>query len=78
MSIYMYLCLQLVVEEMNILSTVFMKGNGEKVWYPNSILATKYIFNYSRTPDTGDSFEFSIDASTPSEKISLLKEKISK
>ncbi|KAF5748352.1 mechanosensitive ion channel protein 10 [Tripterygium wilfordii] len=66
----------MLVEEMNILSTVFMKLDNEKVYYPNSVLATKPISNYFRSPDMGDTVEFSIDFSTPVEKIGLLKEKI--
>ncbi|MCO5567277.1 hypothetical protein L7F22_020967 [Adiantum nelumboides] len=69
---------QLVVEEMNILSTLFVRNTGEKIWYPNSLLATKFIFNYHCAPDTGDFFDFSIDASTPSERIFTLKDRIGK
>eukprot|EP00250_Pteridium_aquilinum_P016983 c23394_g2_i1 orf=349-2832(-) len=69
---------QLVVEEMNILSTLFTRKTGERIWYPNTMLATKYIFNYLCTSDTGDSLGFCIDASTPSDKIVTLKDKIAK
>lgn len=68
--------LQLLVEEMNILTTVFLKLDNEKVYYPNSILATKPISNYYRSPDMGDSIEFSIDFMTPVERIGAMKEKI--
>ncbi|KAF4375762.1 hypothetical protein F8388_014484 [Cannabis sativa] len=68
----------LLVEEMNILSTVFLKLNNEKVYYPNSILYTKPTSNYYRSSDMGDSIEFSIDFNTPVEKIALLKEKFKK
>ncbi|KAI4337177.1 hypothetical protein L6164_015624 [Bauhinia variegata] len=67
---------QLLVEEMNILTTVFLKLDNEKVYYPNSVLATKPISNYYRSPDMGDNVEFSIDFMTPVEKIGALKEKI--
>ncbi|MCO5573233.1 hypothetical protein L7F22_027002 [Adiantum nelumboides] len=69
---------QVVVEEMNILSTVFMRNDGEKIWYPNSLLATKFIFNYHCTPDMGDSFLFCIDSCTPADKLSALKDRIAK
>lgn len=72
----MALCLQLLVEEMNILTTVFLKLDNEKVFYPNSVLATKPISNYYRSPDMGDGIEFSIDFMTPLEKIGAMKEKI--
>uniref|UniRef100_A0A0A0L0V0 Mechanosensitive ion channel MscS domain-containing protein n=1 Tax=Cucumis sativus TaxID=3659 RepID=A0A0A0L0V0_CUCSA len=67
---------QLLVEEMNILTTVFLKLNNEKVYYPNSVLATKPITNYYRSPDMGDTIEFSISFTTPLEKIGVMKEKI--
>ncbi|XP_057432429.1 mechanosensitive ion channel protein 10-like [Lotus japonicus] len=67
---------QMVVEEMNILTTVFLKANNEKVYYPNSVLATKPISNYYRSPDMVDNVDFSIDFMTPAEKIGALKENI--
>ena len=66
----------MLVEEMNILTTVFLKLDNEKIYYPNSVLATKPISNYYRSPDMGDSVEFSIDFATPIEKIGLLKDNI--
>ncbi|KAK6119681.1 hypothetical protein DH2020_046570 [Rehmannia glutinosa] len=69
---------QMIVEEMNILTTVFLRFDNEKIYYPNSVLATKPISNFYRSPDMGDSLEFSIDFKTPLEKIGALKEKIKK
>ncbi|XP_055960438.1 mechanosensitive ion channel protein 10-like [Mercurialis annua] len=66
----------LLVEEMNILTTVFLKLDNEKVYYPNAILATKPISNFYRSPDMGEAIEFSIDFATSMEKIGLLKDKI--
>ncbi|XP_058786013.1 mechanosensitive ion channel protein 10-like [Vicia villosa] len=67
---------ELLVEEMNILTTVFLKLNNEKVYYPNSVLAVKPISNYYRSPNMSDSVEFSVDFTTPAEKIGALKEKV--
>ncbi|KAI3775239.1 hypothetical protein L1987_49808 [Smallanthus sonchifolius] len=69
---------QMIVEEMNILTTVFLRYDKEKIYYPNSVLATKAISNFYRSPDMGDSVEFSIDFGTPFETIGLLKDKIKK
>jgi small-conductance mechanosensitive channel len=66
----------MMVEEMNILTTVFLKLDNEKVYYPNSVLATKPISNYYRSPDLGDSVELAIDFMTPVDRIGMLKEKI--
>ncbi|KAL0323718.1 UNVERIFIED_CONTAM: Mechanosensitive ion channel protein 10 [Sesamum calycinum] len=63
---------------MNILTTVFLRFDNEKIYYPNSVLATKPISNFYRSPDMGDSLEFSIDFKTPLEKIGAMKEKIKK
>ncbi|CAK7329439.1 unnamed protein product [Dovyalis caffra] len=67
---------QLIVEEMNILTTFFLRADNQKVLYPNSVLASKPIGNYYRSPDMGDSVEFHIHISTPPEKISLMKQRI--
>ncbi|GFP88073.1 mechanosensitive ion channel protein 10 [Phtheirospermum japonicum] len=61
---------------MNILTTMFLRYDNEKIYYPNSVLATKPISNFNRSPDMSDSFEFSIDLKTPLEKIGTLKLKI--
>lgn len=68
----------MVVEEMNILTTVFLRFDNLKIIYPNSVLATKPIANYYRSPDMGDAVEFCIHVSTPSEKITLMKERITR
>ncbi|KAK1392953.1 Mechanosensitive ion channel protein [Heracleum sosnowskyi] len=69
---------QLVVEEMNILTTTFLRYDNQKISYPNSVLATKPISNYYRSPDMGDAIDFCIHISTPVEKIALMKEKIAR
>ncbi|KAL3514818.1 hypothetical protein ACH5RR_027535 [Cinchona calisaya] len=69
---------QMIVEEMNILSTVFLRYDNLKITYPNSVLSTKPISNYYRSPDMGDSIDFCIHISTPMEKIALMKERITR
>ena len=66
----------MVVEEMNILTTVFLRYDNQKIMIPNSVLATKAINNYYRSPDMGDAIEFLIHVSTPVEKISVMKHRI--
>ncbi|XP_020539295.1 mechanosensitive ion channel protein 8 isoform X2 [Jatropha curcas] len=68
--------LQLVVEEMNILTTVFLRADNLKVVYHNNILATKSIGNYYRSPDMGDAIEFYVHISTPAEKLALMKQRL--
>lgn len=67
---------QMVVEEMNILTTVFLRFDNQKIIFPNSVLATKAINNYHRSPDMGDGIEFCIHISTPAEKIAAMKQRI--
>uniref|UniRef100_A0A5B7BL62 Mechanosensitive ion channel protein n=1 Tax=Davidia involucrata TaxID=16924 RepID=A0A5B7BL62_DAVIN len=67
---------QMIVEEMNILTTVFQRYDNQIIIYPNSILATKPIGNYFRSPDMADTVDFSIHISTPMEKIAIMKKRI--
>jgi len=68
--------LQMVVEEMNILTTVFLRYDNEKIFYPNTVLATKPISNFYRSPEMSDSVEFAVDISTSIETIGALKARI--
>ncbi|KNA03859.1 hypothetical protein SOVF_205110 [Spinacia oleracea] len=67
---------QMVVEEMNILTTIFLRYDNEKIIYPNSVLATKPISNFYRSPEMGDSVEFAIHFSTTVDTIAALKTRI--
>lgn len=66
----------MVVEEMNILTTVFLRYDNLKVIIPNSVLATKLIHNFYRSPDMGESIEFLVHIATPAEKITAMKHRI--
>lgn len=63
---------------MNILTTIFLKYDNQKIMIPNSVLATKAIYNFYRSPDMGDAIEFFIHISTPVEKITAIKHRISR
>ncbi|XVE69659.1 hypothetical protein DITRI_Ditri10aG0008400 [Diplodiscus trichospermus] len=67
---------QMVVEEMNILTTVFLRSDGQKITYPNSLLSAKPIGNFYRSPDMVETIEFCVHVSTPSEKIATMKERL--
>ncbi|KAI3734428.1 hypothetical protein L6452_13896 [Arctium lappa] len=67
---------QMIVEEMNILTTTFLRYDNQKIAYPNSVLASMPIANYHRSPDMGDAIDFCIHVSTPPEKIAKMKERI--
>lgn len=68
----------MVVEEMNILTTVFLRYDNAKIIFPNSVLATKAINNFYRSPDMGDGVEFSIHVATPADKIAAVRQRITK
>ncbi|XVF35105.1 hypothetical protein REPUB_Repub18cG0115900 [Reevesia pubescens] len=68
--------IQMVVEEVNILTTVFLRYDNEKIFYPNSVLSTKPISNFYRSPEMSDTVEFTVDVSTSVEQIGALKAKI--
>ncbi len=68
----------MIVEEMNILTTVFLRYHNEKIFYPNSVLSTKPISNFYRSPEMSDSVEFSVDVATSIESIGALKARIKK
>lgn len=68
--------MQLIVEEMNILTTVFLRYDNEKIYYPNSVLITKPISNFYRSPEMSDAISFTIDISTPVETIIAMKKAI--
>ncbi|XP_041018897.1 mechanosensitive ion channel protein 8-like isoform X1 [Juglans microcarpa x Juglans regia] len=70
--------IQMIVDEMNILTTVFLRKDHQKIVYPNSILATKPIGNYQRSPHMVDTIDFCIHISTPLEKVSTMKERITR
>ncbi|WCJ44302.1 Mechanosensitive ion channel family protein [Euphorbia peplus] len=67
---------QMVVEEMNILTTIFLRADKQKITYPNSVLATKPIGNFYRSPDMDELIDFCIHISTPVDKINLMKHRI--
>ena len=71
-----YFVFQMIVEEMNILTTVFLRYDNQKIIYPNSLLATKPISNIYRSPDMGDAIDFCVHVSTPVHKLAIMKEKI--
>ncbi|KAJ0967907.1 hypothetical protein J5N97_024824 [Dioscorea zingiberensis] len=67
---------QMIVEEMNILTTVFLRYDNMKIIYPNSLLSTKPISNIYRSPDMGDAIDFCVHVATPVQKLAIMKDRI--
>ncbi|KAJ8527129.1 hypothetical protein K7X08_029606 [Anisodus acutangulus] len=68
--------IQMIVEEMNILTTVFLRYDNEKIYYPNAVLITKPISNFYRSPEMCDTISFDIDTNTSMDTIIALKKAI--
>ncbi|KAJ0241882.1 Mechanosensitive ion channel protein 7 [Hirschfeldia incana] len=68
---------EMVVEEMNILTTVFLRADNLKIVYPNILLWQKAIHNYNRSPDMGEEVQCCVHITTPPEKIVAIKQRIS-
>lgn len=51
---------QMVVEKIDILNTDFLMDDKTRLKYPNSVLATKAIKNFNRSPDREDAVEFCV------------------
>ncbi|GLT65490.1 hypothetical protein SLA2020_379210 [Shorea laevis] len=67
---------QMVVEEIGILNTIFLGHDNEKIIIANSVLASKAICNFYLSPDMGDEIEFCVPIATPVEKIDMMEQKI--
>ncbi|KAL8110719.1 hypothetical protein AgCh_026456 [Apium graveolens] len=67
---------QLVVQEMWLTHTVFLKEKNEKVTCLNSALLTKSISNLNRSSELMETFEILVSSTTSSETIATLKLKI--
>lgn len=70
--------MQLVVEKIGLINTVFLKNNNEKMSCLNSVLLTKSISNLNRTSDLRVALELLVSGTTSSETISSLKLQIDK
>ncbi|WCJ21205.1 Mechanosensitive ion channel family protein [Euphorbia peplus] len=68
--------IQMIVEEMSIKTTTFLRYDNEKIYYPNSVLASKPISNLYRSPPMSESLEFAISLHTPNQTIENLQESI--
>ncbi|KAL9244617.1 hypothetical protein vseg_018378 [Gypsophila vaccaria] len=67
---------QMVVEEINILTTIFLRFDNLKVVFPNYVLVTKPISNFYRSPDMGDAVELCFHIATPADKIAVIRKRI--
>ena len=59
-----------------ILIFLAFRPTNDKIYFPNAALGQKWIVNYNRSPDQGDSIDFQINMKTPVKKLGILKERI--
>lgn len=65
-----------VVKKMNILNTVFLKGDGQLFYYPNSLLVAKQFSNFNRSSNQLEVFQIEADFKTPISKLYDLKREL--
>ncbi|XP_065850937.1 mechanosensitive ion channel protein 10-like [Euphorbia lathyris] len=68
--------IQMVVDEMDILTSTFLRYDNEKIYYPNVVLASKPISNLYRSPPMSETVEFDISLHTPKQTMEKLRESI--
>lgn len=66
----------MTVENIGILGTVFIGGDGTQQYAPTAVLLTKIICNIRRSGPMGESLTFNIDFRTDNELILVLREKL--
>lgn len=66
----------MIVEEMKILTTVFIRFDHEKIYYPNAQLLTKPISNQSRRTNMSEKIQFSIGVSTLEKDVDKLRKDV--
>lgn len=66
----------LVVSELNVFSTVFIRWDGVVVVVPNQILRERPIINIRRSGVMIETHKIQIDVNTPTEKIETLKKEL--
>ncbi|KAG9142056.1 hypothetical protein Leryth_026082 [Lithospermum erythrorhizon] len=68
--------IEMVVEEMGLLTTIFLRNDNERIHYSNSVLATMPISNFKRSSKMTEIVEFGVDFSTSAQSLSILKRQI--
>ncbi|KAI7888946.1 Mechanosensitive ion channel-domain-containing protein [Mucor mucedo] len=64
------------VENIGILGTVFVGGDGTQQYVPTTVLLTKIICNVRRSGNMGESLVFNIDFRTENDLILVLRERL--
>ncbi|KAK9761532.1 hypothetical protein K7432_013499 [Basidiobolus ranarum] len=68
----------LKVFKVGLLSTIFVKSDGQMIYAPNEVMCTKFIHNIRRSSNQSETIELEIDFYTPKSKIMELEERINR
>ncbi|KAI9095916.1 Mechanosensitive ion channel-domain-containing protein [Phlyctochytrium arcticum] len=66
----------MLVREVGVLTTVFKRLDGQLIYAPNTLVATKLIHNLRRSGDQSESIELHLNFDTPEEKLKILHERM--
>ncbi|KAG2224176.1 hypothetical protein INT45_001294 [Circinella minor] len=66
----------LLVHELGLMGTVFIRGDGQQVYAPTTVLMTKLIVNVRRSGDMGESIVINIDFRTPTDQLLLFHKRL--
>ncbi|ORX91278.1 hypothetical protein K493DRAFT_355787 [Basidiobolus meristosporus CBS 931.73] len=66
----------LKVYKVGLLSTIFVKSDGQMIYAPNEVMCTKFIHNIRRSSNQSETIELEIDFYTPKAKIVELESRI--
>ncbi|ORX96880.1 hypothetical protein K493DRAFT_216766 [Basidiobolus meristosporus CBS 931.73] len=66
----------LMVFKVGLLSTIFVKADGQMIYAPNEVMCTKFIHNIRRSGNQSETIELGIDFYTPKAKVMELEQKI--
>ncbi|KAJ3015866.1 hypothetical protein HKX48_004342, partial [Thoreauomyces humboldtii] len=66
----------LLVEEVGVLTTIFKRMDGQLIYAPNTLIATKLIHNLRRSGDQSEAIEIQIDFNTPESRLRELRDRL--
>ena len=61
------------VKEIRLLSTIFLGGDNALVQAPNTVLNSKFLINFRRSPEMSEPFTFDVAYETSFEQIEALR-----
>jgi small-conductance mechanosensitive channel len=66
----------MVVDDVGLLTTTFLRTDGQLIYAPNIVLSSKFIHNIRRSQNMNETIEIQVDFYTPHEKITELARRL--